>query len=368
MATKTNGNMPANHTSAADDPASDAIAESLNDTQDRSDNFLDVADQTPQNELSGEDRGDGHEAPQILSEDDIRNFFQFDPTQSSDQDEGDEGQDDNDASTQPDVTNPGTPVVQAQESSPGDQGAATLQQLQARVAEQDRLIQALLAGQQQRPQQPERRQQQQEDPNQRMQREMQELQPLYNWPVPNEIAEAIGSENPSERGQALQNLLAVVASVVHRNVRQELGQKLDEFGQNLPQVVGQQMQTHRRDMDIAADFYGTYPLLNNTQIRGTVPQIAQQVMRAMGTSDWSPQVRDAVAKKVVQDLGQALGTDLSYLLQREMPQQRQVMPPANGQRVNGQRQLPPRKISGGARSAPQTPQSALTAEIMNTLG
>lgn len=131
--------------------------------------------------------------------------------------------------------------------------------------------------------------------------------PSYDYNVPDQLVEMMGSEDPAERKQAMSYLVKGVAQGIHQQIMSTVGSQFQNLQQNIPQTVQQMQQTQAIQQQVATDFYGKYPELNDPNVIPIVQNVAKQVLATHGGDQWSPEVRDQIGNQVKQILGKFAG-------------------------------------------------------------
>ncbi len=150
--------------------------------------------------------------------------------------------------------------------------------LQAQIQQLTTQVQTLTQGMAQQQVQQQPRQQPQQTPQ-------------FNLQIPAGYAEAISSEDPATRMQALTGLINGLAATVHQRTMQDVDTRL----QAVAPVVQQQVQEAQSNAEIKRDMYGTYPELSGMQ--DMVVATASQ-LQGQGFGVWSPDYRDAIAERL----------------------------------------------------------------------
>ena len=213
-----------------------------------------------------------------------------------------------------------------------DKGNAEVEALKEQIRQQGILIQNM------QQQQAASQGQQGQGGQQAGQQEQNDPVPDYTLSIPHEIVEGLADDDSSKRSQALQMLVAGIGKTVHQTVRQEFQQKLDAAKQSISQENQQRQGQQSQTQQITTDYFGKYPTHGSQLLRPIVQQKAQEVMAEWNVQQWSPEVRDEIARRVdrtVQEAGFQTG--------------QQQQPSNGGQRQNGQRA--PHMRRGGASPA-----------------
>jgi len=184
--------------------------------------------------------------------------------------------------------------------------------------------------------------------------DQQAQQPQFNFQVPSQYAEAIASDDPNLRLQAINSLLNGVAATVHQQTLKDVDSRI----QGITPVVQRQVQEAQSQADIKKDMYGTYPEL--TSMMDMVVATASQLSSDPRFQQWSPDYRDAIAERLsplvpglAQRVQQHRASRGQVYQQPQYAQQQQFLP-----QVQQPQGLPPGiqpvQIQGGAHvGAPQ---------------
>lgn len=117
--------------------------------------------------------------------------------------------------------------------------------------------------------------------------------------VPDGVINALASDNPAERKQALAQTLGIAMHVAHRlATKQAVEQVRAEMGRVLPAFVNEQLQTRERMTSVFNDFYGKHPELSHPSLRGVVQQEAVKLSQQLNVRDWTPEFRDRLGEHV----------------------------------------------------------------------
>lgn len=145
----------------------------------------------------------------------------------------------------------------------------------------------------------------------------------YQFNIPPQLMRMMDSEDPAERQQGITHFANGVANEVHKNI---MGQMQQAFTGYVPQLVQQMLQTTTVQKQVFDDFYGKYPELNRPELYPMVQNVGQAVMQETGLKQWSPQLRDAIAKRMQAILnGGAMPTTQAPAPQPTAPQQQPFM-------------------------------------------
>lgn len=136
-------------------------------------------------------------------------------------------------------------------------------------------------------------------PEQEKGKEREEDLPPYDFHVPDQLLDMLGSENPGDRRKAIGVMLKGVALTVHKNVRAEMAAAMRE----LPRHVESTVASTQAMQSAAQDFYSTYRGLDKPALKNLVRDVGIAVAQERGDGEWTPALRDAIATRVCQELG-----------------------------------------------------------------
>lgn len=180
--------------------------------------------------------------------------------------------------------------------------------------------------------------------------------PSYDYNVPDQLVEMMGSEDPNERKQAMGFLVKGVAQGIHQQIMSTVGSQFQNLQQHIPQTVQQMQQTQAVQQQVATDFYGTYPEFNDPNITPIVQNVAKQVMEEQGKNAWDQSLRDEIGKRVKGILGKVAGSNTQQ--QQNTAPKTPANPPATFQNGGASSR------AGGMKSQPTTQQDHIV-DIMN---
>lgn len=172
-------------------------------------------------------------------------------------------------------------------------------QLKAQLAEQAALVASLqkqLQQQQLSPTQQPQPQPTKPEPNS-------DLVGMYQMRLPTDLRAALRSEDEGTFEQGIAVLMQSQAIAIHRNIRAEMAQMVQQVIPNLVQQTSRQQSESQR---VEADFYGKYPQYNHPTLRPIVRDTAVRLAKEMGKTGWDEQLRDATAEHVTKLLASAL--------------------------------------------------------------
>lgn len=125
----------------------------------------------------------------------------------------------------------------------------------------------------------------------------------YQFAIPEGLSTALISDDQATRNTALQSLIQGTARTIHTEVVKSMRA---EFSKAVPGLVQTMLRSHQGQQSVFQDFYGKHQHLANPIFRPIVQQAAVLVARERGAAGWSPELRDAIAERVTQQL-QAAG-------------------------------------------------------------
>lgn len=120
--------------------------------------------------------------------------------------------------------------------------------------------------------------------------------PDYQFAIPQELVQMMGSEDPADRQRGMVTFAAGIAQSIHQQIRSEYEGAMQTY-------VQQQASSSQQANEVREDFYGKYPELNKPELYGLVQSVGQEVARRLGASNYSPELRDAIATQVKATLG-----------------------------------------------------------------
>ena len=121
----------------------------------------------------------------------------------------------------------------------------------------------------------------------------QALWDMYQMNVPANISDMMNGDNVADRNAAYAALIQQGLATVHKNLRDELQQKVQEVPQ-----YGQERMNYDQSIQAARDdLYKAHPGLNNPALGPLIQDAASRLVPQYG-GNWNPQVRDAIAADV----------------------------------------------------------------------
>jgi hypothetical protein len=130
--------------------------------------------------------------------------------------------------------------------------------------------------------------------------------PKFNLGIPEQITNAISSEDPRERSLALHAVVNGVANAVWREAEQMVKTQVETIVQNIPRLIEAHQTVAQRQREVHDDFYGTYKVFPNTDpafvalVQNVGQVVATEFARAGRRLDWGPELRDEIANRLFQ--------------------------------------------------------------------
>lgn len=126
----------------------------------------------------------------------------------------------------------------------------------------------------------------------------------YTHDVPDDVLNALGSDDPGQRRAGIQAIMTASGVRTHMVVQQLMGQAFQALEQRIMQTVQRTQATQTQQTDMQRDFYGRYPALNDPMIKPVVVQAAQLLLREQPhlaqAGGYTPQLGDAIAQFIAQ--------------------------------------------------------------------
>ncbi len=118
--------------------------------------------------------------------------------------------------------------------------------------------------------------------------------PQYPVQVPDQLFDAMNSEDVNTRRGALNALLSTHGRIVHAMVTRDMTARIAAL---VPQQVQQITQRQTEERAVFDDFYTRHKDLNNPALRPMVVQVAAQVMQQQNSTQYTPQIGDIIAER-----------------------------------------------------------------------
>ncbi len=162
----------------------------------------------------------------------------------------------------------------------------------------------------------------------------------YNMRIPDETLAAIRSEDPQEAAAGIHALSTGLAITIHRRMRLEMTEKLNEMTKQFPTMIQNHTQDVARQQEISTDFYGTYPELKSPRMKDIVRVAAIALTKETGASGYTPEFKTALKAKVdaeILELVKAAGGTVPPKVPdgQETPPAGNPTPPANNVLMGG---------------------------------
>ena len=127
--------------------------------------------------------------------------------------------------------------------------------------------------------------------------------PKFNLGVPDQITNALSSEDPKERSLAVHAVVNGVANAVWREAESLVRQNVQDLIQGFPRIIEAHMAARQTQNEVHTDFYGTYKQFSAPEfvplVQATALQLIQE-KQATGqpVQGWSTEFRDEVANRL----------------------------------------------------------------------
>lgn len=129
--------------------------------------------------------------------------------------------------------------------------------------------------------------------------------PSYQFQIPQEIADAVASENTEDRQRGLNMLVDGIGRSVHQRLQEQFRKELEQRVEEVKQTQASQQQNETQADQIRKDYFGQNPDHDSDLIRPVVRSKSQEVMQEWGVRQWTSRVRDEIAKRVNNELRNA---------------------------------------------------------------
>lgn len=120
--------------------------------------------------------------------------------------------------------------------------------------------------------------------------------PLYDFQVPDQLMQLLGSESLEERKAGIKHVMRGTARSVHQLV-------LQEVAQTLPSVISMMTQQAIKSAEVQRSFYSKYPALKDEVFRPAILSVAQGILKERNASEWTEDLGDAIAQATFKKLG-----------------------------------------------------------------
>lgn len=164
--------------------------------------------------------------------------------------------------------------------------------------------------------------------------------PQFNMQIPAGHMQALASEDPAVRTEAMNAIVNGVAETVRKQTQLDMDRRFE----GVNPIIQQQITAAQGQADVKRDMYGTYPELSNMMEQ--VVAVAQQMQnQGLTNGQWSADLRDAIAERLSpmvpglqQKVQQVRNARLGPQQQQLLPQVPQQLPPG----------VQPTQVAGGA--------------------
>lgn len=182
--------------------------------------------------------------------------------------------------------------------------------------------------------------------------------PKFNLGIPDQLLNAMSSEDPRERSLATHALINGVANAVWRETQAFYQEQAGQLVASFPRVIEAHIAARDEQQRIHNDFYGTYQQFAGKQWIPLIQAHAAQLMNEMAAAGqqvtgWTTEMRDEIANRLF----------------AEFPQLKDWKPPAAG-KPNGQQQPAKRAqfATGGGGGARPPAEAGPVTEMLAVLG
>lgn len=121
----------------------------------------------------------------------------------------------------------------------------------------------------------------------------------YNFPFPAPLVAALSHEDVNVRMEATSRVLGALGREVHTRMRNEMA---NYARTQIPQMIQSMLRAHTFRETIRQDFFGKYPMFNNSALAPMVQQVTSEVLTEAssktGNMTWNDKLRDAIAEKI----------------------------------------------------------------------
>lgn len=127
--------------------------------------------------------------------------------------------------------------------------------------------------------------------------------PGYDFEIPDQLINALASEEPTERRQAISAVMKGVAQTVHQQVMQSV----KSIQSAVPDTVQAHIHRAQEMQRVNTEFYQEFPQLNTPELRPVVMNTARTIIQAAQAAGqpvaWTPAFAKQVGTQVMQVLG-----------------------------------------------------------------
>lgn len=148
----------------------------------------------------------------------------------------------------------------------------------------------------------------------------------YNFQVPDQMVEALGSDDPALRKAALTGLVNGLATRLSQDFSKALVELTNYVKTQVPQEVIGQVEQRQTFEGMKKDLYQTFPQIRQLAampgVEGAIWQQIRAVGTQMGQKDWTPEFRDGVGRMILLNAG----LPVQAAPQPQQPAQAQAQP------------------------------------------
>jgi len=139
--------------------------------------------------------------------------------------------------------------------------------------------------------------------------EPKEEPPKFNLGIPEQLMNAMSSEDPRERSLATHALVNGVANAVWRETQAFYQEQVAQLVAGFPKVIEAHLAAKEQQKAIHDDFYGTYQQFAGKQWIPLIQAHASQIMNEMAAAGqpiqgWTPEMRDEIANRLFAEFPQ----------------------------------------------------------------
>jgi uncharacterized membrane protein len=183
--------------------------------------------------------------------------------------------------------------------------------------------------------------------------------PPYQFQIPQDILQKMGSDDPGQVTAGLQEFAKGVASVTHYNVAMQFEERIAELEkqileksvQTFKQTTQAESEQKKAQESVFNDFYTAFPELNKPELQLFVKMQAQQLAQQYGVQQWSKEFRDQLGTHVKKVLGMGVTQD----------------PPSNGGTQTKETRKPGTRFNAGSGAGRQNGSNDVVDDIAATL-
>lgn len=126
--------------------------------------------------------------------------------------------------------------------------------------------------------------------------------PRFNLGVPEQLVNAMASDDPRERATALNSVISGVANHVWNAVQEHVQQQLVRVVENIPNVIAAHSSYSKQQEQVSSDFFGKYEMFKGEAfgpiLQDAAIKVAQAWQGAGKPIGWNDEFRDAVAENM----------------------------------------------------------------------